>query len=160
MIEAVLAGRRRIPVSAAAPPRRQLAVLTCMDARIDVLALLGLEPGDAHVIRNAGGRATEDAVRSLSISQAILGTREVMVIHHTGCGMLAAHDSAVAARLEEATGHAPDFEVGSFADEEEGVREDVRLLRQNRHLPHRDRIRGFLYDLASGDLQEIAQPGG
>jgi carbonic anhydrase len=139
-------------------PMQKLAVLTCMDARIDVERLLGLQPGDAHVIRNAGGRATADAIRSLALSQAAMGTREVMVIHHTDCAIGRVKQEELARLIAEATGHACEQDFGCFDDPIEAIAEDVRRLRSDPSLAHRDRIRGFLYDLSSNTLSEPTPP--
>ena len=136
-------------------PAKRLAVLTCMDARIDVAALLGLRPGDAHVIRNAGGRATVDALHSLAVSQAVLGTREVMVLHHTECALGRFTESELAERIKAVTGHSITGELGCFADPIEAVVEDVMRLRAYSGLARRDKIRGFMYDLAANALTEI-----
>jgi carbonic anhydrase len=137
-------------------PAKRLAVLTCMDARIDVSALLGLRPGDAHVVRNAGGRATDDAVLSLAISQAAMGTREVMVMHHTDCALGRFTEVELAARIAAASGHPFKEHLGCFADPVQAVVEDVERLRASTALAHRDRIRGFMYDLAANALSEVA----
>ena len=139
-------------------PLMKLAVLTCMDARIDVAALLGLRPGDAHVIRNAGGRASVDAVRCLAISQAILGTREVMILHHTDCAMGRFTESDLAQRIATATGHSFAEGFGCFADPIDAVLEDVERIRAFEGLSHRDKVRGFVYDLAGNALTEIRRP--
>lgn len=139
-------------------PVMKLAVLTCMDARIDVAALLGLRPGDAHVIRNAGGRASADALRCLAVSQAILGTREVMVLHHTECALGRFTESQLADRITAATGHLFTDELGCFADPIGAVVEDVTRLRTYMGLVHRDKVRGFIYDLAANTLTEIRRP--
>jgi carbonic anhydrase len=136
-------------------PTMKLAVLTCMDARLDVAAMLGLRPGDAHVVRNAGGRATRDAILSLAISQAVLGTREVMVMHHTECAMGRMDQAQIAARIAAATGRAFGEEVGSFADPIQAILEDVDRLRRSTSLAHRDKIRGFMYDLTRNALTEV-----
>jgi carbonic anhydrase len=140
----------------AAPPRRGVAVLTCMDARIEPARLLGLEEGDAHVIRNAGGLVTDDALRSLAISQRALGTREVVVIQHTGCGMLDFSDAGFRAELEQETGARPGWAVEGFSDLEQSVEGSVRALRESPFLPRRDSIRGFVLDVATGRLREVA----
>lgn len=139
-------------------PMLKLAVLTCMDARIDVAALLGLRPGDAHVVRNAGGRATRDAINSIAISQAVLGTREVMVIHHTECAMGRLDEVQIAERIAAATNHQFDDEVGAFTDQTAAILEDVERLRRSPHLAHRDKVRGFIYDLAKNALAEVTPP--
>ncbi len=136
-------------------PVMRLAVLTCMDARIDVAGLLGLRPGDAHVIRNAGGRASADALHSLAVSQAILGTREVMVLHHTDCALGRFTESELADRITAATGHLFTDRLGCFADPIDAIVEDVERLRTYAGLAHRDKVRGFLYDLAANALTEI-----
>jgi len=136
-------------------PSRGLAIVACMDARIDVLAALGLGPGEAHVLRNAGGVITDDVIRSLAISQRKLGTREVMLIHHTDCGMETISDEGFATELEEETGFAPEFPIHAFTDAEADVRESVLRLRRSPFLPHRDAVRGFVYDVTDGRLREI-----
>lgn len=138
-----------------AEPAMKLAVLACMDARIDVAALLGLRPGDAHVVRNAGGRATRDAIISLAISQAVLGTREVMVIHHTECAIGRMDQVQIAALIAAETNHPFNEEVGAFADPIQAVLEDVERLSQSSSLAHRDKIRGFIYDLQKNALTEV-----
>ena len=140
-------------------PRLKLAVLTCMDARVDVYGLLGLRPGDAHVIRNAGGRATEDAIKAVALSQAVLRTREVMVIHHTECAVGRFSQSDIANRIAQATGRPFTEDLGTFTDPAAAVVEDVGRLRESAHLVHRDKIRGFMYDLASSKLIEVESEG-
>ena len=141
-----------------APPARKLAVVACMDARLDVFSVLGLEPGDAHVIRNAGGVVTEDVIRSLVISQRLLGTREVMLIHHTDCGMQTFRDGDLKDAIGADTGLRPPFAFEPFVDLEQDVRDSIARLQASPFLPHRDRIRGFIYDCATGRLIEVA-PG-
>jgi carbonic anhydrase len=136
-------------------PVLKLAVLTCMDARVDVSGLLGLRPGDAHVIRNAGGRATEDALRSLVISQAVLGTREIMVMHHTECALGRMTQAQIAERVTAATGQFVTEDLGTFSDPIESIVRDVERLRKAPSLAHRDKIRGFMYDLFANNLKEI-----
>lgn len=136
------------------PPARKVAVLACMDARLDPARALGLEEGDAHVIRNAGGRAA-DALRSLIISQQLLGTREVVVIHHTDCGMLTFTDAGLRARLKQELGQDADFPFLSFSDLEKSVRDDVAVLRSSALLLPVP-VRGFLYDVQTGKLEEVA----
>jgi carbonic anhydrase len=155
----VLAGAQARAPSLAVPelgaqPQLGLAVLTCMDARIDPLAMLDLRRGDAHVIRNAGGLASDDAVRSLSVSQHLLGTREVIVVMHEGCGLLGADDERFAATLA-AQGADPQWRLGAFADLDEAVRASLRRLREAPELPARDRIRGFVFDPFAGSLREV-----
>ena len=140
----------------AARPALEVAVVSCMDARIDLYRVLGLGLGDAHVIRNAGGVVTEDTVRSLAISQRFLGTREILLIHHTGCGLENLDDDQLAADLEAETGHRPAWRAGGFADPDEDVRRSMDLLRSNPFIPDKDSIRGFVFDVKSGELREVA----
>ena len=138
-----------------AAPRRRLTVVACMDARLDLFALLGLEIGDAHIIRNAGGIVTDDVVRSLLISQRRLGTTDVIVIQHTGCGLLDLDTEALAGELEAETGRRPGFELGSFKDVDASVRASVEHLRYERFLLHRGSVRGFVYEVETGRLREV-----
>jgi carbonic anhydrase len=138
-----------------AEPARHVAVLTCMDARLDPLAAFGLELGAAHVIRNAGGMATDDALRSLAISQRALGTREVAVVHHTRCGMQGFDDEQFRADLERESGARPTWDVPGFTDVEADTARAVRTIRACEWLPHRDAVRGFVYDVTSGRLTEV-----
>jgi carbonic anhydrase len=135
-------------------PRRRVAVLTCMDTRIDPYALLGLERGDAHILRNAGGLVTDDALRSLSASQRLLGTEEVLVVMHDKCGLCGASDEEYASMLA-ADGATPAWRLGAFADVEDALREGLARLRSSPELPLRDSIRGFVFDPASGALREV-----
>jgi carbonic anhydrase len=137
-------------------PRRQLAIVTCMDSRLDVFAALGLGDGEAHVLRNAGGVITNDVIRSLAVSQRRLGTREVMLIHHTDCGMQKLSDDGFRAELQEATGIAPAFAIESFADVDADVRQSILRVRQSPFLPHRDHVRGFVYDVDTHRLREVS----
>jgi carbonic anhydrase len=130
-----------------------------MDARIDPLALLGLAPGDAHVVRNAGGILDEGALRSLVISQRALGTREVLVLQHTGCGMLGLDDEAFAREVEADAGTRPAWAAGGFRDVDQSVRRTVAALRAERALPHRDSVRGAVVDLAAGGVREVGEEG-
>jgi carbonic anhydrase len=141
-------------------PSRQLAIVTCMDSRLDVFAALGLGDGEAHVLRNAGGVITDDVIRSLAISQRLLGTREVMLIHHSDCGMLKISDDGFRAELQEATGTAPAFAIESFADLEADVRQSILRVRRSTFLPHRDAVRGFVYDVDTHRLREVHVDGG
>ncbi len=144
-----------------APPARRLAVLVCMDARIDPLAALGLELGDAHVIRNAGGRASGDALRSLVISAHLLGTREVAVVHHTDCGMRTFTNEELRERLRRELGvDVSDLDFLPFTDLEESVREDVARIRASPLLPPGIQVRGFVYDVRDGSLREVPEGGG
>jgi len=136
-------------------PRRRLAIVACMDSRIDVFAVLGLENGEAHILRNGGGVITDDVIRSLAISQRKLGTREVMLIHHTDCGMQKLTDDGFRAELQEATGIAPAFAIESFTDPEADVRQSILRVRRSDFIPHRDLVRGFVYDVDSHLLHEV-----
>jgi carbonic anhydrase len=136
-------------------PSRRLAVVACMDSRLDVFATLGLHDGEAHVLRNAGGVITDDVIRSLAVSQRRLGTREVMLIHHTDCGMQALSDDEFRAELQRATGVAPAFAIESFDDLDANVRQSILRVRRSPFLPHRDLVRGFVYDVDSHRLREI-----
>jgi carbonic anhydrase len=138
-----------------AAPRRKVAVLTCMDARIDPARVLGLEPGDAHVIRNAGGVVTEDALRSLAVSQHHLGTEEILVIQHTRCGMMTFTHDEFAEQLESSTGSRPSWHSHTFTDLEQSVREGVAKLRSDPFVPRKDHIRGFVYEVESGRLRAV-----
>ena len=135
------------------PPAKKLAVVACMDARIDVHRVLGLEPGDAHVIRNAGGIVTEDVLRSLVVSQHALGTRQVVLIHHTECGMLGLDEAALNARVEREAGTAPDFPLGGFPDIEESLAGSVERIEASPYL-QTEAVRGFVYDVRTGRLEE------
>ena len=139
-------------------PSRRLAVVTCMDSRLDVFAALGLGVGEAHVLRNAGGVITDDVIRSLAISQRRLGTREVMLIHHTDCGMQSLTDDGFRAELELATGVAPAFAIESFTDLDANVRQSILRVRRSEFLRHRDMVRGFVYDTDTHQLREV-HPG-
>jgi carbonic anhydrase len=136
-------------------PNRRLAIVTCMDSRIDVFAALGLQGGEAHILRNAGGVVTDDVIRSLAVSQRKLGTREVMLIHHTNCGMQSLTDDGFRAELQQATGVAPAFAIESFTDVEADVRQSILRVRQSQFLAHRDTVRGFVYDVDTNRLREI-----
>ncbi len=136
-------------------PRRGVAVVACMDARLHVSEILGLARGDAHVIRNAGGVVTDDAMRSLLISQRLLGTREVMLIHHTGCGMLTFTDDDVKAQVQADTGIRPAFALEAFTDLDDDVRQSIARIQASPLIPYRDRVRGFVYDVETGALREV-----
>jgi carbonic anhydrase len=138
-----------------APPARQLAIVACMDARIDLRATLGLEDGDAHIIRNAGGVVTDDVIRSLMISQRLLGTVEIMLIHHTNCGLQTFSDAELKDAIEKETGTRPPFAIGAFTDLEEQVRNSIARVAASPLLPHRDSIRGFVYEVETGRLREV-----
>lgn len=138
------------------PPGQGLAVVTCMDARLDPHRILGLAEGDAHVIRNAGGVVTDDALRSLVISQRLLGTREIAVIHHTDCGMLTFRDDDVKDAIEADTGLRPAFALEAFRDLETDVRQSIARIQASPFVPHKDQVRGFVYDCATGRLNEVS----
>jgi len=136
-------------------PVQHLAVLTCMDARVDVSALLGLRPGDAHVIRNAGGRAATDALKALAVSQAVMHTREVMVVHHTECALGRFTQAQLEQQISTASGQWFTGDMDTFTDPTRAVIEDVERIRACAYLPARDKVRGFMYDLAASTLTEI-----
>ena len=136
-------------------PRSHLAIVTCMDSRLDVFAALGLGQGEAHVLRNAGGVITDDVIRSLAVSQRRLGTREVMLIHHTDCGMEKITDDGFREELRENTGVAPSFAIESFGDVDADVRQSILRVRRCPFLPHREVIRGFVYDVDTHLLREV-----
>ena len=137
------------------PPAREIAVVACMDARLETGALLGLEEGDAHVIRNAGGVVTDDVIRSLTISQRLLGTREVMLIHHTDCGMLTFSDAELKEAIQKETGIRPPFAMDTFSNLEEDVRQSIARIRASPFVVHKDAIRGFVYEVETGRLREV-----
>ncbi len=137
------------------PPARRTAVLACMDARLDPAKVLGLEEGDAHVIRNAGGVATADAIRSLAISQRLLGTREIVLIHHTDCGMLTFSDDEFRQGIEAETGQRPEWAAEAFPDVDQDVRQSIHRIKSSPYIPHRDQVRGFVYHVESGQLREV-----
>ena len=139
-----------------ARPSKRVAVVACMDARLDVYRALGLEEGEAHVIRNAGGGVTDDVIRSLMLSQRLLGTEEVVLIRHTDCGLQTFTDDEVKDEIERDVGVRPPFALGSFADLDEALRDSIRQVRQSPFLPHRDQVRGFVFDVATGALREVA----
>ncbi|HEY8728496.1 MAG TPA: carbonic anhydrase [Acidothermaceae bacterium] len=136
-------------------PKKQLAVVACMDSRIDVHAILGLQVGDAHVIRNGGGVISPDVIRSLTISQRVTGTREIILIHHTDCANLGLDEMAFKAQLQAEVGFKPDWSFDSFTDIEEDLRQSVLRLRSNPFIAFTDRVRGFIFDVATGRLGEV-----
>ena len=138
------------------PPSKQIAVVACMDARLNVYALLGLGDGEAHVIRNAGGVVTDDEIRSLAISQRLLGTREIMLIHHTDCGMLTFTDDEFKRSIQDDTGIKPHWGAESFPDLEEDVRQSINRIKASPFVPYTDAIRGFVFDVATGKLNEVS----
>lgn len=137
------------------PPARKVAVLACMDARLNPYGLLGLSEGEAHVIRNAGGVVSDDAIRSLAISQNLLGTEEIILIHHTDCGMLTFTDEELADRLERDTGQRPEWRAHAFADLEGDVREGIERITASPFIPRTDSVRGFVYEVETGSLREV-----
>jgi carbonic anhydrase len=136
------------------PPARGVAVVACMDARLDVHKILGLEEGDAHVIRNAGGVITEDVIRSLTLSQHALGTREIVLVHHTECGLQTTDDVSFADAVEQATGRRPPWAARTFTDVDDDVRESIRLIQESPYLLSRE-VRGTVYDVETGRLREV-----
>jgi carbonic anhydrase len=138
------------------PPGRKLAVLACMDARIDPAKVLGLEEGDAHVIRNAGGVVSDDALRSLAISQNLLGTEVIVLIHHTDCGMLTFTDDELAAKLEQETGQRPEWRAHAFDDLEQNVKDSIDKIKNNPFVPRTENVRGFVYEVETGRLREVS----
>jgi carbonic anhydrase len=159
-IEELLANNRRFAEPLAdrhleVEPSRRLAIVTCMDSRLDVFAALGLGDGEAHVLRNAGGVVSDDVIRSLAISQRRLGTREVMLIHHTDCGLEKLTDEGFRVELEEATGIVPEFPIEAFVSVEESVRESIARVRRSPFVPHREAVRGFVYDVDTHRLREV-----
>ena len=137
------------------PPSRHIAVVACMDARMDVYRMLGLNEGEAHVIRNAGGVITADEIRSLSISQRLLGTREIILIHHTDCGMLTFNDDEFKAGILAEVGIKPDWAAESFSDLDLDVRQSLQRITTSPFIPHTDNVRGFVFDVATGLLREV-----
>jgi len=138
------------------PPSKKLAVLACMDARLDVYALLGLNEGESHVIRNAGGVVTDDEIRSLAISQRLLGTEEIILIHHTDCGMLTFTDDEFKKSIQDETGIKPEWAAESFNDLDEDVRQSVNRIKASPFIPKKDSVRGFVFDVATGKLNEVS----
>jgi carbonic anhydrase len=137
------------------PPAKNTAVVACMDARLNVYGILGLAEGESHVIRNAGGVVTDDAIRSLAISQRLLGTREIILIHHTDCGMLTFHDDAFKASIQEETGIKPPWAAESFDDLDTDVRQSMARIKASPFIPHTGQLRGFVFDVVTGRLREV-----
>ena len=137
------------------PPAKQIAIVTCMDARLSPYVMLGLSEGDAHVIRNAGGVITDDEIRSLMISQRLLGTREVMLIHHTNCGMLTFSEEEVKGQIQQEIGIKPPFALEPFTDLEENVRQSIKRIEASPFIPHKESVRGFIYEVETGRLREV-----
>ena len=138
------------------PPSRHTAVVACMDARLNVYGVLGLREGESHVVRNAGGVTTDDVIRSLAISQRLLGTTEIILIHHTDCGMLTFTDDAFRRSIQDETGIKPPWSAESFTDLEEDVRQSIARIKASPFIPHKDAIRGFVFDVATGKLNEVS----
>jgi carbonic anhydrase len=137
------------------PPAKRIAIVACMDARLNPYGLLGLEEGDAHVIRNAGGVVTDDEIRSLAISQRLLGTEEIMLIHHSDCGMLTFGDDEFRRQVAEDTGIKPEWPAEAFDDLEQDVRQSIARIKASPFIPKKDQIRGFVYEVESGRLREV-----
>jgi carbonic anhydrase len=137
------------------PPARKVAVLACMDARLNPYGLLGLQEGDAHVIRNAGGVVTDDEIRSLSISQRLLGTEEIILIHHTDCGMLTFSDDAFKRSIQDETGIKPEWAAEAFSDVDEDVRQSLARIHASPFIPRKESVRGFVYEVETGRLREV-----
>jgi len=137
------------------PPSKQVAIVACMDARLETGALLQLVEGDAHVIRNAGGVVTDDVIRSLTISQRLLGTREIMLIHHTDCGMLTFTDDTLKQQILDETGTKPPFAMEAFPNLDADVRQSIARVKNCPYIPYKDQVRGFVYDVKSGQLREV-----
>jgi carbonic anhydrase len=141
------------------PPGRKVAVVACMDARLNPYGLLGLQEGDAHVIRNAGGVITDDEIRSLSISQRLLATEEIILIHHTDCGMLTFTDDEFRRAVQDDTGIKPEWAAEAFPDVDEDVRQSIRRIQASPFIPRKDSVRGFVYEVETGRLREVDSPG-
>jgi carbonic anhydrase len=139
-------------------PAKHVAIVTCMDSRIDSFRIFGLDSGEAHILRNAGGLVTDDVLRSLVLSQRLLQTREVILMHHTNCGLHGADEPALRAEIAADTGHAPPYAFGAFEDIDAAVRSAMVRVREHPYLPHRDRVRGFVYEVQTGHLREVAIP--
>jgi len=138
------------------PPSKQLAVVACMDARLNVYDILGLHDGEAHVIRNAGGVVTDDEIRSITISQRLLGTQEIILIHHTDCGMLTFTDDDFKAAIQKDTGIKPEWAAEAFPELDEDVRQSIGRIKASPFIPHKESVRGFVFDVATGKLREVS----
>jgi carbonic anhydrase len=138
------------------PPAKKVAIVACMDARLNPYGLLGLHEGDAHVIRNAGGVITDDEIRSLAISQRLLGTEEIMLIHHTDCGMLTFGDDDFRRQVQEETGIKPEWPAETFSDLDEDVRQSIARIKASPFVPNKDNVRGFVYEIETGNLREVS----
>ncbi len=142
------------------PPAKQVAVLACMDARLDVHKILGLQEGEAHVIRNAGGVATDDAIRSIVISQRLLGTKEIVLLHHTDCGMLTFRDDDVKGKIQAEVGIKPAFALEAFPNLEDDVKQSIARIEASPFIPNKTSVRGFVYDVKTGRLNEVRATAG
>lgn len=162
-VDRILAANRefvdRFPGEAEVRPVRKLAVVACMDARLDVAAALGLRPGETHIIRNAGGIVTDDVIRSLCLSQRVLGTESIVLVHHTDCGLQGISDDEFASRLRSETGTAPEWRAGGFAEVDGAVQASMRRLEESLFLAHRDDVIGFVYHTDTGHLRRIEPVG-
>lgn len=138
------------------PPGKKVAVVACMDARMNVYGMLGLSEGEAHVIRNAGGVVTDDAVRSLVISQRLLGTEEIILIHHSDCGMLTFNDDDVKAQIKDDVGIRPSFALEAFPDPDDDVRQSIARIKASPFIPNKENVRGFVFDVKTGRLNEVS----
>jgi carbonic anhydrase len=136
-------------------PAKHVSIVTCMDSRIDNFRIFGLDSGEAHILRNAGGLVTEDMLRSLVLSQRLLQTREIILMHHTNCGLHGADEAALSAEIAAETGQAPPYAFGAFNDIDQAVRTAIARVRGHQFLPHRDRVRGFVYEVETGHLREV-----
>lgn len=136
-------------------PAKHVALVTCMDSRIDSFRIFGLDSGEAHILRNAGGLVTEDVLRSLVLSQRLLQTREIILMHHTNCGLDGADEAALRAEIAADTGHVPPYAFGAFNDIDEAVRSAIVRVREHPFLPHRDHVRGFVYEVETGHVREV-----
>jgi carbonic anhydrase len=136
-------------------PAKHIAIVTCMDSRIDIFRIFSLDSGEAHILRNAGGLVTEDVLRSLVLSQRLLQTREIILMHHTNCGLHGADEPALRAEINADTGQEPPYAFGAFSDIDQAVRTAIARVRGHPFLPHRDRVRGFVYEVQTGHLREV-----
>ncbi|HTD34617.1 MAG TPA: carbonic anhydrase [Candidatus Elarobacter sp.] len=155
LLDNAAAYEARFPGPRATIPARHVTVVTCMDSRIDPFAIFGLKTGEAHILRNAGGLATDDVLRSLVLSQRLLMTREILLMQHTRCGLHGADEAALRRKIVAETREEPPYEFGAFEDIDRSVRETVATVRAHRFLPHRDRVRGFVYDVDTGRVREV-----
>ncbi len=137
-------------------PAKHVAIVTCMDSRIDNFRIFGLDSGEAHILRNAGGLVTEDVLRSLVLSQRLLQTREVILMHHSNCGLHGTDEAALRSEIAAETGHEPSYAFGVFSDIDDAVRTAIGRVREHEFLPHRDRVRGFVYEVETGRLREVS----